>query len=62
LRKYLKRLVAEFQKRKPSESKFLGAAVLSISVSGFGKREFFLPITMLSRPYYACLKPEYKAK
>jgi hypothetical protein len=37
LRKYLKWLVVEFQERKPSETEFLRAALLSISISGFGK-------------------------
>jgi hypothetical protein len=37
LRKHLRSLVAEFQERKPSESEFLRAAGLSISISGFGK-------------------------
>ena len=61
LRKYVRRLQAEFQGRKPSESEFLRAAVLPISVSGFGKCGIFLPNLMLSTTYYACLNPEDKA-
>ena len=41
MRKYLRRLLSEFQGRKASESEFLRAAVLSISVSGFGKWGIF---------------------